>query len=970
MKSSVCGWFIILFLACAHADESYIASDKYLLFDETNNEFSTLPYDEKSYELAYQSFVYSGRVQEAFALASQAVRKNLASQLWRERLIKSALWSNHPYDALQHMQSLIVNEHKAQYLKQAVQLATQLKSFNILEKLLEYKYQFLEKTPEVMLNLAYAYYQQGKTAQGLELLDKGNYQFSNKAFLKMKSQFLQDQYKYSEEKKILRAIVKLYGWDVETSLRLAEIEYNAGHIQKALNLLNQVPARLTHHHVDFWRLKGGLEWGVGNIDAALNSYRKLFSLGKMDSEESRRLFSLLQDLPSKELLNVARYRLKYFPSTEVFFNALNVAEDLNDQNTMLEIYHQHFNSDLKKALLEDPAYYQGAANLWLKLNNGYQAQQVMLLFFNFMPHLDLAVVNYLSWIAEQSSRVNAPPYPKSLENALLRLDWQLLAASDIDILYPYAYGLLLTDRNFYAATIYSHYLNFVLPVSSEKIKMAKIKEIRNFKNITWNARYADVLERSGFYKSARRIRWYTWLLMQHQMTAHVNDPEWQDIYRELSLEFVPITNGYPSILYSMSHGGDGAAQDALMSWAINREQVILADQMAHRLYQIPVPLWAAARLSMWHNDLPMMRKLLDHYSSALPRKEAVNMALQLGARPEAQQHSFRALQQDVRDAERYEFFKEAFLPVTNEAGWRQEYLQNGVLQGFHEKIHAKWFLKNRYFILPYATLWQIKSRASDQLAALNYNQQQMGLKIGELTHRYNWNIDAGKNDALYSSNYLTSEMNYQLYGQWFVGGRIAYNEMSQLNNDMQIAGSQDQIQGRLQYQMTQRDMIMSELSFNHYRLQDRTSIGKGIHLENNIEHKFWFSYPDYKIIVNAGIHKFMQENKILTGKVIDIFPQNVEPNANVFLPSTYWDTGVSLGFGENLLEDYTQAWRPFASVGTNYQSTIGLGYDVLAGISGSVLGRDKLIFYYMQSQNSHGAVQKNYVYGIGYKIFF
>lgn len=970
MKRIRIGLFILMGIMSAHAEETYLGSASYNIPGEVDNEFSKAPYDEKRFELGYQAFIYSGRVQDAFSLVKQAVQAQPDSQVWKARLIQTALWSNHSYDALQGMQEFVFTQGNATYFPAAVKLANQLKAFDVLEKLLEYQHAHVKKTKDSVLQLAKVYHDQDKTLKGIQLLKSENQRAPDKQFLLTTADFYHDEHNFDQEKKAWLAYSKHYGWDAKSALRLAQMNYTKGDLRAAFNDLRAVPEKSVWQDADFWHTKTNLAWTLSEIPTAIRGYWHLFSIEKMSDEDARRFFEILKDKQSALAMKVGLYRVQHFPSEMAFFNLLDFASNQNAVSVKYQLYHLPIDWDLKSKLMKSPEYFQGAASLWLALSDGHRAQQVMLESLTWVPEKELAISNYLSWITEQTSRVNAQPYPGSLSQALKNPIWQKLAAIDLTALYPYAYGLLLTDRTNQAATLYSHYLMPVLPWRSEKKYETQNQEIRQFKNITWGARYADVLERARFWKSAYRVQQYLWQEMQKTFSMHQSDQAWIEIYRELALQFAPVSIAYPYILMSVQQDGNASSQDALMAWAINRNQVILADQVVHRISTVPLPLWAAARLAMWHEDKPMMQKLLEQYKETLPRKEAVNMALELDARPLAQQHSYQALSQDHRDAERYEFFKESFLPVADEAGLNQEYVQYGNLQGFREKFHAKIFFKNRYYLSPYMTWWQMKTNDAEQLASLSYNQKQMGLRLGEWTKRYQWEVDGGENLALYSHPYLIAKGSYQLLGQWRVGARAAYQETSELNNYMQVAGNQDQLQGQVQYQMTQRDTILSTLSYNQFHLQDRTSLGKSLELENTVEHKFFFSYPDYKMILSVGAHKFSQENKLLTGDVTRIFPENTEPNANIFMPNTYFDYGLAFGFGENLLEDYTQAWRPFAEVGTNYASTAGFGYNLLAGISGSVWGRDKLVFYYMQSENTQGASQKNYVYGIGYKMYF
>src|SRR3990167_6674845 len=63
-------------------------------------QLTQLPFDENKFNLAYQSFVYSGDVQSAYALTIAACSQNPDSKIWLERHAQTARWSNHQQEAL------------------------------------------------------------------------------------------------------------------------------------------------------------------------------------------------------------------------------------------------------------------------------------------------------------------------------------------------------------------------------------------------------------------------------------------------------------------------------------------------------------------------------------------------------------------------------------------------------------------------------------------------------------------------------------------------------------------------------------------------------------------------------------------------------------------------------------------------------------------------------------------------------
>jgi hypothetical protein len=74
--------------------------------------------------------------------------------------------------------------------------------------------------------------------------------------------------------------------------------------------------------------------------------------------------------------------------------------------------------------------------------------------------------------------------------------------------------------------------------------------------------------------------------------------------------------------------------------------------------------------------------------------------------------------------------------------------------------------------------------------------------------------------------------------------------------------------------------------------------------------------------------------------------------AGDFIPQSYWQYGLYFGFGNDLLDQYTHAWRPFFDIGILHNSVQGWGPDISLGLAGSVFGGDHLALYFQHQSVS------------------
>jgi hypothetical protein len=61
-----------------------------------------------------------------------------------------------------------------------------------------------------------------------------------------------------------------------------------------------------------------------------------------------------------------------------------------------------------------------------------------------------------------------------------------------------------------------------------------------------------------------------------------------------------------------------------------------------------------------------------------------------------------------------------------------------------------------------------------------------------------------------------------------------------------------------------------------------------------------------------------------------------------FLPESFRFYGVELSSNMRYAQEYTRALRPYASVSRTWHSSMGPGYGLRLGLSGSVFGPDHL----------------------------
>jgi polysaccharide biosynthesis protein PelB len=89
-----------------------------------------------------------------------------------------------------------------------------------------------------------------------------------------------------------------------------------------------------------------------------------------------------------------------------------------------------------------------------------------------------------------------------------------------------------------------------------------------------------------------------------------------------------------------------------------------------------------------------------------------------------------------------------------------------------------------------------------------------------------------------------------------------------------------------------------------------------------------------------------------------------------FLPNSYTQADVFLSTSEPFQTQGRGPLQPFAQLGIRYNSLTGPGYNLRAGLAGSVLGHDSLLLYVQSSSATPGSARGSSEIGLKYNYFF
>lgn len=907
-----------------------------------SNTLLTVRFDEKKFNLAYQAFIYNGKVEDAYDVAEAAVKSNPQSVIWLERLAQTATWTNRTSIALRTYVQLILKFNQTKFIDPAITLAEQLKRDDMLVTLYQGLLKQHPNNLRYINGLASAYTAIGDTNKALSLLKHYYQQLKDPQLLYHLSQIAAADKNTELATQSLNDYEKIKDPSIETSLTQEALSLEVNNIERAYESLNRVKMNPDIHHETYWRDLASLAWITNHPDTAKFAYHKLYQAKQIKEEGLRRLYIILSAEQSPEALSVAKYAWLTYQSEFAFFAISQLAPLYQQWETFALLYTQPLNKQNQAMLRQRPAYHYGFATLLSMTGQADTGSRYLLqsTLKNPTDEMQYTYFNFIQNVYFNDYQNHPAPYyhaaMRGLANHALRNNaWTL----------SYMTALAQSNDIMHAMRLFS-----VLPQDYPSL-------------IEYQSLLSSLTSAMNWQRASARLMnqlWYT--LNQLPPSAVLYDTDYLTKYTELSARVNPVGITTPLAYYLANNRYNPIP---LLNLAFERNNVALADVIAQHYPHLPN--WAVLKLALFHQDKQTMHRLVTRVPDALPLSDRVSAATNAGQIHLAQQLAFEGLQQSP-NPELYEQFKTLMTEYADTLNPKTEYEQFGNLQGPRQILTGQWH-ENGWMIEPLLSYWNPYSNNAGNISAGRYIEKIESLSVTSSRESTQLKAMIGYHEAFYNSQNALLSYNIQLNQQSRVGGKIAYNQRSTLDVPMLIAGSQDEFILNSQYQLSARDVVQTQLQYQRYYLQDRTQLGSGAIANVGYNHQILLAYPDLSLSWNTDIDRFKQYNSYLGTQINSIFPKGTTINTHSFVPDNFWQTSLSVNIGNTVQENYTKILKPYANAGLIYNSTAGYGNEFDAGLKTAVLGHDQLSFYYTRSSVNSGQSQTNFLVGCSYVYY-
>jgi hypothetical protein len=393
---------------------------------------------------------------------------------------------------------------------------------------------------------------------------------------------------------------------------------------------------------------------------------------------------------------------------------------------------------------------------------------------------------------------------------------------------------------------------------------------------------------------------------------------------------------------------EAIAKDVAIAWALSHEGNPLAKRWLAQQYVAHLAQPADARLTiaLAENDTAAMEQLLAQERSRLPLNDRIDAEAAADRQGRAEQLAFNGLDGAPDDTAVHTHLTETALD------WPQS-IDASVVDNIEHPLDyvAQTLAGSRKIADHYlvgVTEVQNFQRSTDTTQLVNVPSVDRSLSffLQRQTVDSAAGVTIGRRDALDSFYTLELAAETGRNSDLQFGVHAGRNNLADEDQFLQVGGVKDNLVGDFTWRATQRITLTGSIEGDRFYSQARNYIGSGSLENGEITYRIRTGYPDYTLRL-VGEHGSYAASGGADSLISQLEPAALQPAlAGDFMPQSYTQYGLYFGFGNDLLDHYTHAWRPFLDIGILHNSVQGWGPDINLGLAGSVFGGDHLALYF------------------------
>nr|WP_223217483.1 tetratricopeptide repeat protein [Paraburkholderia phenoliruptrix] len=950
--------------------------------------------------LLYQSFLESGDVANAQRVAEQEVDKHPRSPVWTKRLAQVAEWNHAAPRALQMWVVYAQVTRDPDGWKNVMRLAPMLNDDNAYLAALIEAANASPASLSLIDSVTATYERLGRPDEALAFLREHRRSGSAEA-IELRLGLLAERSGHDDEALAsYRNLNSRFPNNTQYAMHTASLLYRRGDYGGALSALLDASKGAKNEDVLFWRNVAQLARLLQRDDIAEGAYKRLLASGKAAPED----------------LSAMTYFYDAYPVDAGRIAELQFQRDRSPRALQSAIHH-----------FTDVGYYQRVADLLKSLTpEELRSAESDPAFLRARAEYYRASDRPLDALHDLQRAVGLPGAAPDLRAALL---WNLVDYGD-DAQLREAVAQW-RDASAQAPLIWGPLAAALMRLGQPEaaLRYLRLQSTVMSRDPLWQLTYAEAQEMAGRGQLAWSIRRAVWRQMQQEEAAirvsgsqddaatladapvdgEVREQflgrraslasifENADVSRAFLIDLIASdagrnvstqtrrtllgdTAGLPPVEPTKARVAaspeearltSSVARDVALAWAISHEANPLAKRWLARQYAnaLVQPSEQLLAIALAENDRSEMERLLEQRGARLPLLERIDASIVADRPGAAEDLAFRGLEGAPDSAELHQFLERTALawPQSIDAGVTS-YAEHPL--DYVEQTLAG-SLKIADFYMVGLTGNQRFQHSTDvsQLTNVPSVDRSVAMFVRRQTYDTAFMVTVSHREALDSFNGLAIEAEWGRSSPLSFKVKTGYNQMARESQPLLVGGMKDNVLATVAYRATRGLYATGTVEADRFYSQSRHFLGSGLLTTGEIGYKFRTEFPDYtlRLIGANGNYRASGSPDALISRLIPANTGTV--GAAAFIPQTYTQYGLFFGFGSELIDQYTRAWRPFLDVGVLRDSLQGWGPEVSMGLAGSVFGGDHAAVFFSHQRVSRLGTPVT-LFGVRYSWFF
>jgi tetratricopeptide (TPR) repeat protein len=412
-----------------------------------------------------------------------------------------------------------------------------------------------------------------------------------------------------------------------------------------------------------------------------------------------------------------------------------------------------------------------------------------------------------------------------------------------------------------------------------------------------------------------------------------------------------------------------AVKALILQWALAGRHNELARAWLIREYDTDNSsrIDAQAYIAAEGRSVDVLESLVE--SDRLSPQAKLNALVAMNRIPEAQPIAYELAEAAPDNDERHTQMAQLVMRTPQAVGVNVAHVSAHPLEYLATAINGRINFTSRLSIDVEALNNHQKTTDTTQLAWVPSNDRSVNLTLTDITAARELALTAGHRSALESFHTVSFRAQLNPFGAFRPAISIGRNQPTNISQALQVGGIKDLVRITLDWTPEAPWFVHASVEAQRLYSQDRERLGRGYVFNTEAGWRLPALLPDLHVrgVFERGI---FSARDALAPSFSRLMADGQAPLATVIMPQNYTRYGMIVGFGASDPNSYGQAWRPYADLGMLRDSNQGWGPIVAIGLSGPVIGRDRLALFYQYENAAGDGTRSSRQIGLTYRLFF